>query len=1129
MNRAELTKENSPGPTIAEAQPRGDPDAQAPPVLTPLTGRDTEVALLTDRWEQAQEGMGQVVLIVGEAGLGKSRLVHTIMQRVLDSLAGGPEGEVISDQLPVISGGGAASPVIEWHCSQRFQNTGLHPIADYVERLLDFAHQESTAARFDRLAQHLEECGLGQPETVALFAKLLFLPPDDRYPAPGLSPAREREEIFRAVRKWLTARAQRQPVLFVVEDLHWIDASSLEFLGQFIEEGLHDRILTVLTCRPEFRAPWTAPAHQTSLALNRLTRRQVADLTRQETGGALPEPLVAQIFQRTGGVPLLVEEFTRLIRDSVAFERAHEQEIPATLQHLVMARLDRMGINEEVVHFSATLGPKFPHDILAAVVSVDEPALQAELGKLAEAGILNVTGQPPHCTYRFKHALLEEALHGALDDARRRELHRHVAEVMEARFPLVVETRPELLAQHFTEAGLLEKAVAYWLRAGRRSHDQFANVEAITHLNKGLALLGALDESPDRDARELELLGPLSTSYIAARGYAAPEVRPVVHRARTLSERTGQTPQAFAMMRGHFAYHIVRGDFRLCTDLAADAVQFGERLGDPGILMEALFLQGLTRLYRGDFAGAHECCARALADYDDRERTAFWAVRTGEDSGVAHRCYLALASWHLGFPERALALNREARELARTLHHPFSLEYALHHTGWLHQHCRLGAQTQAAGDEEMRIAAEQGFVFWHASGTLYSAAGLLLRGHLEEGLALLQKGLDAYRATDAALGLPYYLSILGEALTKAGRYDNARRTFEDAFALVEKNDERFQEAELHRLRGELDLAETNDEATAEERFCRARETARQQGSRAWELRATMSLARLWHRQGRRHEAFTALTATVGMFAEGFSTPDLADADSLLRELGNERMRDDIAAGIKYVRGCIPPPMEGPVAVDWRYIPSSTLGGDTIGYHWVDADHLALYLIDVTGHGLDSALLAVTITNVIRSGSLPEADLRRPEQVLAALNRAFQGAQHGYKFFTIWYGVYHAPSRTLSYASGGHPSAIAVLPDSAQPLVFPATGPVMGVLPETTFPATTTSLPPGTRLLIFSDGVFEIRRDKRGVWNQAACIAHLAAQDRAAPSMMDSLLAHARELRGSSQLDDDFSVIEAQFK
>ncbi len=856
----------------------------------------------------------------------------------------------------------------------------MHPAAEHLARLLDFDHEESTAARFDRLARHLEDCGLDRPEVVALFAKLLFLPPDQRYPATGLTPMREREETFRAVHEWLRACSRRQPILFVVEDLHWIDASSLEFLGQFIAEGLHDRILTVLTFRPEFRTPWPAVAHQTSLALNRLTRRQVAELMRKSAGGVLPDLLVAQIYERTGGVPLLVEEFTRMARESAIFEQERAQEIPATLQQLVMARLDRMSSNREVAQFAAILGREFQYEMLAAVVSVDEPTLQAELAKLADAEILFSKGSPPRCAYLFKHALLEEALQNALEETQRRQFHRQVAEVMEASFPLSAENQPELLALHFTEAGLVEKAVGYWLRAGQRSHERFANIEAISHLNRGLEMLLTLDESAARDARELELLGPLGTAYIAARGYAAPEVGPIFHRARALAERGGETTQTFTMMRGHFAYHIVRGNFRLCTDLAAQAMQFAGQVGDPGILMEALFLEGLTKLYRGDFAGAHESCARALANYDDRARTAFWAARTGENSGVTHRCYLALACWHLGAIDRAFALNSEARELARSLQHPFSLEYALHHTGWLYQHCRLGAQTQAAGEEEMRVATEQGFLFWHASGSLYAGAGLLLREQTEEGLSLFQKGLDAYRASGAILGLPFYLSILGKAFAKMGRFDEARLAFNEAFLFVEENDERFQEAELHRLRGELHLAEASDETAAEACFRRAIDIARNQHSRAWELRATVSLARLCHQQGRGHEAFTPLTTALGVFTEGLQTPDLREAAALLKELGNERMRDEIAAGIKYVRGCIPPPIsdtDSKVAVDWRYIPSTTLGGDTVGYHWVDEDHLALYLIDVTGHGLDSALLAVTITNVIRAGSLAGADLRQP--------------------------------------------------------------------------------------------------------------------------------------------------------
>ncbi|OAI43242.1 hypothetical protein AYO41_02420 [Verrucomicrobia bacterium SCGC AG-212-E04] len=1073
------------------------------------------MSLLKDRWEQAQEGMGQIVMIVADPGLGKSRLVQTIKQHV-SVTSGSSPGESRRD-----------AAIIEWRCAPSFQDTGLHPIAEYFKRLLDLAPELSPADQFDRLAQHLDDHGLGKPEVVALFANLLFLPEDERFPAAGLTPAREREETFRVLREWLRARARRQPVLFVVEDLHWIDASSLEFLAQFIGEGLNDQILSVFTFRPVFQPGWPAAAHQTRLALNRLTRRQVAELSHRDAGGALPDALVAQIYERTNGVPLLVEEFSRIARESAIFSQGRDQSIPTTLQQVVLARLDRMSSNREVAQVAAVLGRDFPHDLLAGALGLDDAVLEAELTKLLGAGIINQKSAPPHRTYSFKHALLVDALLGALSEEQRRHFHLRVATTMELSFPIIVERQPELLAQHFTEAGAAERASAYWLQAGRRSHERFANVEAISHLSKGLELVKSLEESDARDARELELLGPLGTSHIAARGYASPEVGPIFDRARSLAGRVGQTPQTFAMMRGNFAFRIVRGEFRLCTDLAEEAMQFAEKAGDPGIMMEALFLHGLTKLYRGDFVGAAQSCVLALAEYDDRERTAFWSTLTGENSGVAHRCYLALAHWHLGSPDHALALNHEARDLARTLNHPFSLEYALHHTGWLHQHCRLGVQCQAAGDEEMEIATEQGFQFWHASGMLYSAAGRLLRGQLDEGLRQFQKGLDAYRASGAGLGLPYYFSVLMEAFRQAGRFEDARRAFDEAITLVEKNDERFQEAELHRLRGELHLAEDNDQTAAESCFRRAVEMARHQHSKSWELRATLSLARLQRRQGRQHEAFTALTSAFDAFDEGFQTPDLVDAAALLKELGNERMREDIAAGIKYVRGCIPPPMDGPVSVDWRYVPSSTLGGDTIGYHWLDKDHLALYLLDVTGHGLDSALLAVTITNVIRTGSLSGADPRTPDQVLASLNRAFQGRQHGRKYFTIWYGVYHAPSRTLSYASGGHPPAVALVPGEDAPRQFPATGPIMGMLPEARFAVEIVALPADTRLYIFSDGVFEVRRDGETRWDLDDAIAYLSAHREERENVMDLLLGHVRNLRGSSQLDDDFSIIEAR--
>ena len=1122
--------------TNSGSRGRGEPEARVPLRLAPLTGRDTELSLLKDRWEQAQEGMGQVVLVIGEAGLGKSRLVQTLAQGVQT------HGSDVALEAAGESAGASVdqdSALIEWRCSEQFQNSELYPVVDYLERSLGTGRDPSPTARFDRLAQHLDACDLGRPEVVALFAKLLLLPPDERYSVAGLTPAREREETFCALREWLLAYSRKRSVLFVVEDLHWIDASSLEFLKQFISEGAHDRILTVLTFRPEFKTPWPALAHQTNLALNRLTRRQVAEWMRRDAGEVLPEALVAQIYNRTSGVPLLVEEFSRLACESAMFEPARiasspgtaasASELPATLQELVMARLDRMSGNRDVAQLAATLGREFDYALLAAVVTVDEQTLRAELAKLVSAGIVYAMGQPPECVYLFKHVLIEEALYSAIREPKRRRFHQQVAEVIEARFAHLVETQPELLAEHFREAGMIEKAIGYCLKAGLRSRDRFAHAEAINHLTKGIKLLEALEASPERDARELELLGPLGTAYIASRGYAAPEVGPIFHRARALCERVGQKPQLFTIMWGNFAFHIVRGDFRICSELADEAMAFGERFNDPGILMEALFLKGLTRLYRGDFAGARECCARAIAEFDDRERTAFWAGLVGEDAGVTHRCYLALALWHLGFPEQALKLNGEMVKLARAINHPFSLEYALHHTGWLYQHCRLGMKAQEAGEEQIRIATEQGFLFWHASGTLYAAGGLVLQGRLEQGIRLLQNGLEAYRGTGAELAVPYYLSVLADGCLQAGRFAEARAALNEALALVEKNGERFQEAELHRLKGELALAESGDQTSAEECFRRAVGTAQRQQSKAWELRATTSLVRLWRKQGRREEAFRALGTVHGVFTEGFTMPDLVDAVALLESLSDERMRAEFAAGIKYVRDCIPPPMVGLVSVDWRYLPASTLGGDTIGYHWVDDDHLALYLVDVTGHGLDAALLSVTVANVIRAGALPGADLKQPNQVLAKLNNAFQGEQHGQRFFTIWYGVYHCASRTMTWAGGGHPPAIVLLPGEPNPLLLPSSGLMMGVLRGVEFPVQSCRIPAGARLLIFSDGVFEIFRDGRDAWNLDACIAHLVALAEQQGSLMEELLDHVYHLRGSPRLDDDFSIIEARFQ
>jgi predicted ATPase len=608
----------------------------------------------------------------------------------------------------------------------------------------------------------------------------------------------------------------------------------------------------------------------------------------------LPGGLVDLVFDRTGGVPLFVEEILQVVQGSGLLDRMEvddprilallEHETPASLQDLMMARLDRLSGEREVGQLAATLGREFNHDLLAAVVTLEKPTLRAELNKLVQGGILHQRGRWPACSYIFSHALLRDSVYRTLIKGKRQQLHRRIAEVLEAQFPQAAQTQPEFLAHHFTEAGLTEKAIGYWLQAGLKSRERFANVEAIGHLVKGLELLATLAESPERDAQELQFLNPLGTAYIASRGYTVPEVGPIFRRARELCDRIGQPTQRFACMWGYWAFHVASGKLKPAMTLAVDAMEFAERLNDPGILMEALFMPGLVMFYRGDFGGARACFARAVADYDDRARTRFWAEMTGQNAGITHRCLLAVALWHSGYPDQALEANGEMHALARALGHPMGLTYARALSGWLHQCCRRGTETEADGDEVLRITTEQGFPFWQIYGLLNKAGGLLLQGRLEPALPLLRKGLDSYRAF-GAVGLPHYLSIAGEIYTRAGQFGEARKVLDEGLAIGEKTDERFQEAELYRLTGELLLAESPDQgAAAEGFFRRAVDVARRQQSRAWELRATMSLARRWHQQGRGEDARAALAAVYDTYTEGFTTPDLVDAAALLQQL-----------------------------------------------------------------------------------------------------------------------------------------------------------------------------------------------------------------------------------------------------
>ncbi len=850
----------------------------APVELTPLTGRDNEMSLLKDRWEQAQESMGQVVLLTGEPGLGKSRLVQTIKQHVLESA-----NKITKD-----------IPVLEWHCSPQFANSVLYPAITFFKHAFELG-QDDPSTQTDRLIKNLEKYDLAQSDVVPIFQSLLSLGKDERFSSLELTPMREREEVFRVIKEWIRAYSSKQPILFIVEDLQWADATTIEFLGQLLAESEHDQILVMLTYRTEFRPPWPALPYQSSLSLNRLTKRQAAELMRNITGkDDLSDTIIEKVYERAGGVPLFIEEFTKMVHESgamsnlnesgIRFRTLMEREIPATLQDLIMSRLDRMDGNPEVAQLAATIGREFNYELITATSNLDAAALDTELAKLVGAEILYEKGRPPKAIYTFKHALLQDALYNAMIKSKRQQFHSHIAEILESKFKQIGETQPELLAHHFTEAGVHEKSVGYWLTAGLRCVDEFANLEAISHLTRGLEAIKTLPESSERDTTELAMLNPLGSAYQAALGYAAPQVGTIYARASELCHRIGETQQLFAVMWGNWTWRLVRAELKMCMELADEMVALARYADDKGISMEAQVAPAVTLFYRGDFAGCRKHCEDAIAQYEDAEECKIWARTLGQNASVVVRCYLALALWHLGYVDQAIRVNDEMLKLAHQINHPFSLAHGLHFTGWLYKACKLPDKLLAAAKEQRAVASQQGFSMWNATANFLDGSGLLLQGKIDEALPAIERGLLSFQAVAAALTVPAMMSGLAEVYMKSERYSEASRALDDGILLADRYDDRSYEAELKRLKGDLKLLESNDEAAAEACYRDAIATAQKQQCKTWELVATTSLAKLLKKQGKKEEARTALATIYGAFTEGLTMPDLIEAKALLAEL-----------------------------------------------------------------------------------------------------------------------------------------------------------------------------------------------------------------------------------------------------
>jgi len=843
--------------------------------VTRLVGREPELALLRRAWEQSQAGIGQVVLISGEPGIGKSRLA--------DALGAGLKSEGCT-RITLV-------------CSPYHTNSALYPVIIHLERVLGWQDQDDAEVKLAKLEATLQGVSLALDEVIPLFASLLSLPlAEDRYPPLNVTPQQQKQQTLDAIVAWLLEETERRQVLQVWEDLHWADPSTLELLALEIDQAPTAPILNVLTFRPDFAPPWPQRSHMTPLTLNRLERPEVETLITQHAAGkALPSEVVEHIVNKTDGVPLYVEELTKMILEADFLrEREGSYEltgqlseitIPATLQDSLMARLDRLPTIREVAQLGAVLGREFAYEMLQAIAPFEEMTLQEGLDRLVDAELLYQRGRPPRAKYIFKHALVQDAAYQSLLKRTRQDLHRQVAELLESRFPEVTQTQPELLAQHYTEAGLAGKSVPYWYKAGQQEIERSANLEAIAHLTRGRALLTEQPASAQRDAQELDYCLALGPALMSIKGLAAPEAEEVYLHARILCQSVNQTALSFQATWGLWLVYQQRGQIDLAQSATDEVLSLAERQRENvDHLLQAHHAAWTTQLFVGKISESRTHTVEGDALYDIEKHRDHAFTYGGHDPGVCAKTTGSEALCLLGYAEQAVQHAVDGVALAERLSHPFSLAMARYFVAQVHQY-RLEADiVRSHAQAAITMCESHGFESFRAQAAVLLGWATAAGGESEPGIAQIREGLAAWQSTGTGMRRPYFLALLADALLRTDRFEEGLNVIAEAEALVERSGETRWHAETVRLRGALMSRAGAAIGDIEATYQRALEIAHGQEARLLELRAATSLGQLWHVQGKASEARELLSPLYAWFTEGFDMPDLMDAKALLDEL-----------------------------------------------------------------------------------------------------------------------------------------------------------------------------------------------------------------------------------------------------
>jgi class 3 adenylate cyclase/tetratricopeptide (TPR) repeat protein len=840
---------------------------------TSLVGRDQELALLLDRWELASIGEGQVVLLSGEAGIGKSR----ISQALCDLVAVGPHR------------------TIRYQCSPFHTNSPLQPVIVHLEHACGIVQDDPPDIKLDKL-ERAAPGFVGEIQTnIPLLAALLAIPTEERYPPLSLSPEQQKERLLGLFAEFLTGSIAHEPTLLLVEDAHWIDPTTRELLGLCIDRTSGSHVLILVTFRPEFQHEWGGRAEVTAVALNRIARRQSMQLVEQVAEGRkLPPELLEHIVSKTDGIPLFIEELTKTVLESGLLHQENDQyrltgpllplAIPTSLQDSLLARLDRIGPAKEIAQIGSVIGREFSYEVVAELTSLRGAALEGAFRQLVAAELIHQRGLPSRVTYVFKHALVQDTAYGTILLSKRQPLHARCAEVLQRAVPELAAQKPEVLAHHYTEAGMAERAIELWLVAGQRAVERSANLEAIGHLSKGLSVLDGLPQGVNRDRYELLLRNSIGVPLMAAKGYGAAETGATFRRARVLAEQLSDGAQRIRALHGLWTYETSRGEQVVAEELAVLLLKLAIESGDQGAILAARRALGTSRFILGDLVkGAADFAAGLQADNQSAHHPP--ASRIGVDAKVAGLTLLSIIQWTEGYPDQALQTSQTALEIARALQHANTIGYPLAYSActiaWL-----LGdlPRVEKLSGELLDHARDHRLALWHAHGLAHRAKVLIAHGECTAGIAEYRAAMAAFGDIGSDLFLPINNGYFAWALAQGGQLHEALVVADNALRLVEQRSERWCLPEILRLKGEVLLARgmMNE---AEAILLEAVKTSRRLGMRGWELRAVISLGTLWQDFGRSAETCDLVSQILGSFTEGKDTMDVRKARCLLREAG----------------------------------------------------------------------------------------------------------------------------------------------------------------------------------------------------------------------------------------------------